>query len=211
MNYSDFRQMVMNRPFFSAKDLAGVVPLDKTLKLQLSQWTKKGKIIRLKKGLYTLNEMDRQADLSSYMLANELYSPSYVSLEFALSHYQLIPEAVNMFTSVTTNKTNEFKNQYGVFTYRSIKKDLFFGFKQYRSPDGHNFFLGTPEKCVLDFIYFNISVNVKDIKQELSENYRFQNWDLLDPGVLKDFSSRMNEKKIINFLPALTELIREGR
>ncbi len=211
MNYNDFRQMVMNKPFFTSKDLSGTTPLNNTLKLQLSQWTKQGKIIKLKKGVYTLNEIDRRITLSPYMVAKELYSPSYISLEFALSHYQLIPEAVNIFTCITTNKTKTFKNKYGIFIYHSIKKESFFGFKNNKSPDNHNYFLASPEKAVLDFIYYNIPAASRDVKLELSDNYRFQNLDLLNYKVLAEYCNRIKEKKLDNSLKALKELIQEWR
>jgi len=211
MKYSDFRQIVMNKPFFTSKDLSGTIPLNSTLKLQLSQWANQDKIIKLKKGVYTLNEIDRQVSLSPYLLAKELYSPSYVSLEFALSHYQLIPEAVNIFTCITTNKTKTFKNKYGIFMYHSIKKEYFFGFKNNKSPDNHNYFLASPEKAILDFIYYHIPASIKDVKLELSDNYRFQNLDRLNYKVLAEYTSRMKENKINKSLKALKELIQEWK
>ncbi len=206
MKYKNFKKLMMNKPLFTSKDISGIDPLNKTLKLQLSQWNKQGKIVKLKRGVYTLNDLDRQVSLSPYLIANELYSPSYISLEFALSHYQLIPEAVNIFTSVTANKTKTFQNVYGSFIYHSIKKDYFFGFNSVKSPDGHNYFLATPEKAVIDFIYYNISSTVKDIKSELINNYRFQNFDLLDINIIENYLKRIKEKKLIKACAILNEL-----
>lgn len=62
--------------------------------MQLSNWEKKGLIIRLKRGLYVLNENDRKIEPSRIFLANSLYSPSYVSTAYALGYYDLIPEKV---------------------------------------------------------------------------------------------------------------------
>jgi predicted transcriptional regulator of viral defense system len=62
------------------------------LRVQLSNWEKKGLITRLKQGLYVLNENNRKIEPSRIFLANSLYSPSYVSTAYALGYYDLIPE-----------------------------------------------------------------------------------------------------------------------
>jgi len=64
------------------------------LRVQLSNREKKGLIIRLKQGLYVLNENNRKIEPSRIFLANSLYSPSYVSTAYALGYYDLIPEKV---------------------------------------------------------------------------------------------------------------------
>ncbi|MBN1897697.1 MAG: hypothetical protein JW827_02885, partial [Spirochaetes bacterium] len=184
-------------------------PLDSTLKLQLSQWIRQGKVIRLKKGFYTLNEMDRQARLSPYILINELYNPSYVSLEFALNHYGLIPEAAGSFTCITTNKTKTFKNQLGVFIYHRIKKHYFFGFTKNQSADGHDYFLAQPEKAVLDFIYYTVPAKESDLRSVLLDNYRFQNLDILNNARLNEYASRFDVGKIKRAVPVLKELVKE--
>ena len=49
-----------------------------------------GVIVRVKKGLYCFGEPFRRESLSREYLANLIYGPSYVSLEYALSHHGLI-------------------------------------------------------------------------------------------------------------------------
>ncbi len=209
MKFTKFKLLMFNKPFFTSKDLSGVEKLNPTLKLQLHKWIKQNKIIRLKKGVYTLNETDRKAELSPFLLANELYSPSYLSLEFALSYYNLIPEAVNVFTSITTNKTKTIKNIYGTFYYNSIKKEYFWGFRNIKLKNNISFFIATPEKAVIDFIYFKIHSTVKDIKNELIQNYRFQNLDILDIKTLENYKPKLKEKKILKSIEILKELILE--
>ena len=65
-------------------------------------------------------------------LANVLYSPSYLSLEYVLSEYNIITEFSSNFTLITTNKTNYFSNKLGNFFYHTIKKELFSGFNIYK-------------------------------------------------------------------------------
>jgi predicted transcriptional regulator of viral defense system len=103
--------------------------------------------------LYTLNDGDRAAPLDVMFIANNIYTPSYVSLEYALYYYGLIPETVHEITSVSTAKTNTFKNHYGSFSYSTVKKELFCGFDSSKSADGMPVLIACPEKAVLDFIY----------------------------------------------------------
>lgn len=59
----------------------------------------KGELIPIVRGYY---ETDRS--IPGHYLASIIYGPSYLSFEFALSYYGLIPEAVYHFTSATFNK-----------------------------------------------------------------------------------------------------------
>src|SRR3989338_4446596 len=90
-------------------------------KLQLSRWSKTGKIIPLKRGLYAMPEEQRKIPFSHRWLANTLYSPSYLSLEYMLSWYDMIPERVAAMTSLSTLKNASFTNALGHFSYRSLK------------------------------------------------------------------------------------------
>jgi hypothetical protein len=79
-----------------------------------------GTIVRLKKGLYCFGEAFRKEPLSREYLANLIYGPSYVSLEYALSHHGLIPERVETVTSVTTRRSRDFDTPFGTFSYRML-------------------------------------------------------------------------------------------
>ena len=68
-----------------------------------------GSIIRIKKGLYTFSEVYRQQPIHRGLIANLLFGPSYVSLEYALSYYGFIPERVETVTSVTTKRNKSFR------------------------------------------------------------------------------------------------------
>mgnify|MGYP003983253749 FL=1 len=58
---------------------------------KLTQLLKKKVLIRIKQGLYVLGEFLRKDPLNKELLANLIYGPSYVSLEWALSYYGIIP------------------------------------------------------------------------------------------------------------------------
>ncbi len=139
---------------FSQRDILSFYPSEKkeSLKQALSRWRKKGWIQPLKKGLYELSYPEDRV-LPDLWIANQLYSPSYVSLETALSYYSLIPEVSMAVTSVTTKPTRRFKNKHGLFIYRTVKPSAFTGYhvEQYRECD---LLIAEPEKALVDYLYF---------------------------------------------------------
>lgn len=162
----------------TAIDSTSFAMLDEKLtdiRRQVSDWVKKGYLIQLKKGIYILNDTFRKVRPSERFLANYLISPSYLSLEYALGYYDLIPEKVTVYSSLTTKKTQSYTNILGKFDYCSIKESLFFGFTKIPS-DNQEFFIALPEKAILDFFYFR-----ENIKGEFGEfeAYRFQNLEIL--------------------------------
>jgi predicted transcriptional regulator of viral defense system len=87
---------------------------------KIAYMVNKGELIRLKKGLYTLGEDYQTTPPDAISLANTLYAPSYVSFDYALSYYGLIPERVYEITSATTRMKKEFDTPLGRFTYRPV-------------------------------------------------------------------------------------------
>ena len=90
-------------------------PRDKITRLLAS-----GEIVRVKKGLYCFGEAFRKSPICSEYLANLIYGPSYVSLDYALRLHGLIPERVEAVTSVTTRCSRGFETPLGHFTYRTL-------------------------------------------------------------------------------------------
>ena len=85
----------------------------------------------MKKGLYIFGEEYRRKPYSREILANLIYGPSYISLDYALQHYGLIPERVEAITSVARGRSRKFSTPIGLFTYRMIPLNAFrIGMKQ---------------------------------------------------------------------------------
>ncbi|MEQ1666383.1 MAG: hypothetical protein ABL927_13515, partial [Bdellovibrionales bacterium] len=104
----------------------------------------------------------------AWYTANKIYTPSYISLSSALSHYDWIPEGVFSFTSVSTRKTCVFETPGGQFQYFTVKPALFFGYKILYDA-GLGIKIAEPEKAILDFLYFH-----PKLQQEADfESYRF--------------------------------------
>src|ERR1700690_2530920 len=95
-----------------------------------------------------------------FLIANKLYSPSYVSFEMALSYYDLIPEGVYSITSAAGKKTTKFKTPIGEFAYRKIKPELLFGYRLQKQGK-QRYKLAEMEKAVLDYLYLNPKITRK--------------------------------------------------
>jgi len=110
---------------------------------------KKGFFIKLRKGLYSM----KHHPPSELEIANRVYQPSYVSLEYAMMYYHIIPDTVYSVTSVTTKTTREFIINNVSYTYSRIKKSSFTGYiKKYLN--GNIVLIAEPEKAFIDYLYF---------------------------------------------------------
>lgn len=173
--------------------------------LQLSRWSRSGKVIRLKRGLYTLPPDQQRTPFSTLWLANTLYSPSYLSLETMLSWYDMIPERVAQTTSVTTLKTAQYKNAFGVFVYRHIKPQLFTGFEESKDKYGAIVLMATPEKSLLDYIYFY--PHWQSTEDFFENNIRLQQLDQLRKKWLRHWSGCFQSKKIFQATQLILKLM----
>jgi hypothetical protein len=203
MKYAEFREKVKNYPFFRSHIFEHLTGKPLILRRQLVDWLKKGSVVQLKRGMYTLRQEDRSSHFSELYLANNLYAPSYISLETALSYYQLIPERVNATLSITTKKTQHFQNSFGYFSYRHIKQSLFENFIMKQDEFNNIFFIATPEKAVVDFLYFK-SKEITTISDDVFElSFRFQNLDTLNAGELKRIARNFKQKKLLKLIDLL--------
>ena len=117
---------------------------------KIGRLVEEGKLIPLTKGLYEDNK-----NISGLFIANAIYGPSYVSFNYALAYYGLIPEAVYEFTSATTEKKKKklFENYFGVFSYRDIPVDAYpFGINIINEGN-YSFMIASREKALCDKLY----------------------------------------------------------
>lgn len=204
MKFTEFRNLVKDIPVFSVPQLSLLAKDKQTFRNQISQWKKQGLITPLKKGLYVLNEHDRKLNLSREYIANQLVFPSYVSLEYALSFYGLIPERAFQVTSITSKKTTEFVNSYGTFSFRNLKNELFFGYLNLQDENGMQILMAEKEKALLDFLYLNLSQINPDNLDFLEESYRFENLDELNRLRLLNYAEKFQSKKLIQLIQTIT-------
>lgn len=196
MKFKDFKTAIQNFPLFSTSQISSLTENEQVLRNQLTRWEKMGLVLKLKKGLYILNSSDRKINPSRMFIANQLCSPSYISTEYALEFYNLIPERVIDVTSVTTKKTVVFENIFGTFRFQHIKTNCFSGFKELKDETNLPFFIAEPEKAIVDFLYLNLA-SFKGIDPEIfALSYRFQNVSGLHAKRLKKFAEEFNSKKL---------------
>jgi predicted transcriptional regulator of viral defense system len=154
MNWHVFEKKLKEKSqlIFSPLDIMRLFGISKVAAtFLLHRYTKKGFTNRLKKGLYTLYD----ASVPDIYLANKLYEPSYVSLEFALAFHRIIPETVYEITSVSTKATRQFKALEKIFSYHRIKKEAFTGYNVYRQQDVSSL-IADAEKAFVDLAYLRL-------------------------------------------------------
>jgi len=127
----------------------------------LERQTREGLFIRLKKGLYTL----KTDQPSEEEVANRLYRPSYISFEYALSKYNLIPEMVYEVTSATTKPTRIFSVSGRQFIYLTIKKEAYTGYS-FKKELTKSYLIAEPEKALADYLYF-VALGKKKLNDRL--------------------------------------------
>lgn len=158
MKYIEFRHLVKN-PIFTPQDLA-LLGATYTPS-QMTVWQRKGYITKLRGQLYAFT--DSLKGTAPEVISSYLHSPSYLSLEYALSHYGIIPEAVYSYTAVTSKTTRSYTLPQGHFVYRHLPPQLFFGY-QIVSTSILPYNLAEPEKALLDYLYLTPNIrNSKDL------------------------------------------------
>lgn len=140
---------------------------------KVHQLVKSGLLIRLKRGFFCVNPVYSDVKIDSRVVANELYGePSYVSLEYALNFYGLIPDVVTGVTSVVTGRSKRITTPIGWYSYRTLPENLFaFGI---HSVTG--FLMASPEKALCDYLYTRSNLRIsspKTLYSFLEEDVRF--------------------------------------
>ena len=156
---------------------------------KISRELKKGKLIKIINGLYETNP-----NINGYFLANSIYGPSYLSFDFALFYYGLIPEKVTTYTSATCEKKKkkEYNNQFGYYTYRDVPTIVYpLGIKIIEE-DGYSFQIATPEKALCDKLYTISPVkNLEELEFLLFKDLRIDEEELkkLNVNDIEELSS----------------------
>jgi len=168
-------------------------------------------IIRVKKGLYVFGPKYQRHPYSKELLANLIHGPSYISLDYALAYYGIIPERVEALTSVTPNRSRRFNTPVGLFIYRQIPPGAYeTGLVRVEADHEQAFLIATPEKALADKI-----VSLRGLAiASAAEMQRFLEEDLrIEPDFLKslpaeriyDFARRYRSRK----LRYLSQLVRQ--
>lgn len=191
MKFEELLRIVENEPVFETSFLLAGDVNPEVLQVQLPQWVRRGKLIRLRRGLYALAPPYQRVQPHPFVVANRMVKPSYVSLQSALAYYGLIPETVFAVTSVTTAKPGRFHTPLGTYLYRRLTTKRFFGYTRHEVAPGQFAWIATPEKALLDLLYLTPGSDVVGYLQELRLD-----WRALDFSRLESLAQRMQSPKL---------------
>lgn len=152
MDYLKFRDTWLRMGCFNVRQVLAWCP--DFYVHNLTNWVKKGYLIKLRKEFYAFAECKAIPEFSRY-IANRIYMPSYISMHTALSYYGMIPESVVHITSISSLKTAQFTNVFGEFSYNSVRPGYMYGYVPKNMADGRSILIATPEKALLDLLYLN--------------------------------------------------------
>jgi hypothetical protein len=207
MKFTQLLEIVGERPLFEPSLLlAGDVdPVD--LASQLSRWVASGRVRRLRRGLYVVADPYARRAPHPFEIANAIVSPSYVSMEYALGWYGIVPESVFTVTSVTTGRTGVRDTPFGRFAYRHVQPSFLWGYDLVPVSSGPpalraHAYVATPEKALLDLLYFRTHAD----DRPLLEGLRLELAGRLDVGKLSDMSRKAGSPRLIRAASIVAEI-----
>ena len=166
ISFIQFKEALFKQGIFSVNHIRLLFPDFNTD--NLLYWQKKGYLFRLRNKWYCFREFTTVTDFS-FIVANTIYAPSYISHQEALLFYGLLPEHVVDSISSTTKKTASFNILNRTYKYYSISPKYFFGYDLKEMLIGgnrRNFLIADREKAILDFLYIN---DFYKLEQDISE------------------------------------------
>ena len=180
---------------------------------KINHWVKSGDLIQIKKGLYVLGNRISENSPNTFLLANHIYGPSYISMDSALSFHGMIPERVHQITSVSTRTSKQFNTAMGRFDYLQVKPSYFsFGIGNYGNPTSGYFMMASPEKALWDKIVLTSGVLFRskvEVMQFLEEDLRIDltvvsNWNPEQMATWIPFSPKKSSLQL--FIKTLKEV-----
>ena len=116
---------------------------------KIAEWLRQGALLPLKRGQYVRGDTDAAPCLP--LVANHLYGPSCVSLDYALAWHGLIPERVHEVTSVCTGRGRIIDNPLGRFSYARLPAAVYpCGITQASASPRETFLIASPAKALCD-------------------------------------------------------------
>lgn len=149
MRETEFLKILRSTPkdFYTVADLEKVTGLDrKSLYVSLNRWVNRGVLERAARNIYLVANEPVKLDA----IAGQVYFPSYLSFESALSRFGILNLVPYSLSFATTRKTKSLTLLERTVVYRHLNQSLFFGFNL---EDG--LYVAEPEKALLDLVYFS--------------------------------------------------------
>ncbi len=195
-------------PYIDAQSLLVLFQTYQKPREKIRRMVNNGELIRLRNGFYLIAEKIQHGTekiIPYEQVANLLYGPSYVSLEWALSFYGMIPERVFTVTSMTLGRQKEFHTPVGDFTYFPLSASCYpIGVEQKKSTSSlGNFLMASREKALADLIHITCKgLSLEELKVELIESKRL-NMEIvreLDKNLLSEIAKNYRSRSVRNLI-----------
>ncbi len=172
----------------------------------IARMVKNGELWRLKNGFYLIAArfVRGKTDYPYEQVANLLYGPSYVSLEWALSYYHFIPERVSVVTNITLGSNKEFSTPIGTFTYRRLNASRYSVGIDHKQLGRANrgFLIATPEKALVRLGLLQLrQLNEKELLIDLTESKR------IEIDSLKSLNKELMKKISLDYKSNITSIL----
>ncbi len=178
---------------------------------KISNLVKSGELVRLKKGFYTFSKPYLTKPIDLISVANTLYAPSYISFDYALSYYGMIPERVSEITSATSKNEKLFDTPLGRFSYKRVPLQAYsIGVDWlYDDVDGGKF-IATQEKALCDKIRYDRGIGTltqSAMMEYLKYDLRLEITKPLDSKFIEEIATAYRSKN----LKTLSQVIEKGK
>jgi hypothetical protein len=169
---------------------------------KITSLLRRGVIVRVKKGLYVFGEGYRQRPYSRELLANLIYGPSFISLDYALSYHGLIPERVEQVTSVTTGRARKFDTPVGTFLYRPVPRASFHVGMNRVETRNSSFLIASSERALADKVREDRATRLRSLGD--AETYLFSDLRVdmaafleMDLGSFREIAEALGSRKAL--------------
>lgn len=173
-------------------------------KLMVHRARADGEILCIKPGLFILRREYRKSELHPFVIAAMLHAPSHISLESALAHHGLIPEAVQQVSSVTAARSRTFQTPLGVFTFQRVPaRNPRAGVEAVRLDARSWAFIATPLRALADLLYLNRSVSwSRDGMAYVLQSLRIEEEDLaaISAAHLSDICDNIRSRRVVTYI-----------
>jgi len=178
---------------------------------KISNLVKSGELVRLKKGFYTFSKAYLTKPIDLISVANTLYTPSYVSFDYALSYYGIIPERVSEITSATSKNEKLFETPVGRFSYKKVPlKAYSLGIDWLYDKNEGGRFIATPEKALCDKIRYDRGIGTltqSGMVDYLKYDLRLEIAKPLDAGLIQEVATAYRSRN----LKTLSQVVEKGK
>ena len=210
LNYTSFYNSLGPLKVFSREQAEQFFP--KFDSRRLFEWKQKDYLYKLTNKWYCFTNIPNTQGVQ-YLISNSLCKPSYISLESALYYYQLMNEAPlinevpHLVHAITQHKTVMYDTPKGNYNYRKIKPSLFMGYDTIEL-DGMKIQMASKEKALVDFLYFNASLN--SLSKLSGVNWDSTQMELLNWKLVADFQKSFQSKALNRRVDLLKKLLKIG-